>query len=123
MLAFQRDGDRSGLRLGSVVGLILGPVLTLIVAGYMSSSGSHWVGEATSDANGVPFFGWSREVGDLRPAHFVALHTMQALPIIGLAVDRVAPSAARLAVGVSAVALAGIAIFLFTQALGGNPLY
>jgi len=122
-LAAQRDGDRSGFRLGAVIGLILAPILTLIVAGYMSASGSHWVGEATSDAQGVPFFGWSLQVGDFRPAHFVALHSMQGLPVIGFVIDRVAPAAARPAVLVGAVIMTVITALLFVQALGGRPLY
>ncbi len=122
-LSAHRDGDRSGLRLGAVIGLLLAPILTLIVAGYMSSSGSHWVGEATSDANGVLLFGWSRKVGDFRPAHFVALHSMQGLPIIGMVMDRIAPKAARPTVLISAVIVTGITAVLFLQALAGRPLY
>ncbi len=122
-LAVHRDGDRSGFRLGAVAGLVLAPILTLIVAGYMSASGSHWVGEAASDAQGAPFFGWSLEVGDFRPAHFVALHSMQALPVIGFVMDRVAPAAARPAVLASAAAMAVITALLFVQALAGQPLY
>lgn len=123
MLAVQRDGDRSGLRLGAVIGLLLSPILTLVVAGYMSNSGSHWVGAATSDANGVPLAGWSLEVGDLRPSHFVALHAMQALPIIGLLADKVVPRFARGAVLIAAVVTAIVTALLFLQALAGKPLY
>lgn len=122
-LAFHRDGDRSGFRLGAVIGLILSPILTLTVAGYMSMSGSHWVGDAVSDANGVPLFGWSLEVGDFRPAHFTALHAMQILPILGLAMDNVAPSAARMAVVLFAIFVAGTTVLLFWRALLGQPLY
>ena len=122
-LAFQRDGDRSGFRLGAVLGLILSPIMTLIVAGYMSMSGSHWVGNAVSDANGVPLFGWSLKVGDLRPSHFVALHAMQILPVFGLAADRLAPAAARAFVIVAAIATIAVTALLFMQALGGRPLY
>ncbi len=123
MLAFHRDGDRSGFRLGSVAGLILATILTFVVAGFMSASGSHWVGAATSDANGVPLAGWSLEVGDLRPSHFVALHTMQALPIIGLVGDKLAPRLARGIVIVAAIATTFVTALLFMQALAGKPLY
>jgi hypothetical protein len=123
MLAVHRDGDRSGFRLGAVVGLLLSPVLTFIVAGYMSTSGSHWVGMATSDANGVPIAGWSLQVGDLRPSHFVALHAMQALPIVGLVADRITPRFARGGVIVAAAAITIVTMLLFMQALAGNPLY
>lgn len=122
-LALHRDGDKSGSRLGAVTGLILSPIMTLVVAGYMSNSGSHWVGEAVSDANGVPLFGWSLEVGDLRPAHFVALHAMQGLPLLGLAMDRVLPGLARPVVIAGALLFAGATTFLFLRALSGAPLY
>ncbi len=122
-LAFQRDGNKSGFRFGAVIGLLISPILTLTVAGYMSMSGSHWVGDGVSDANGVPFFGWSLTVGDLRPSHFVALHAMQALPILGLLVDKVMPPLARPAVIAGAVVTIALTIWLFMQALGGNPLY
>lgn len=123
-LAMQRDGDRSGLKLGAIIGLLLAPVLTIVFAGYMSSVVySHWIGEAASDAGGVPVFGWSREVGDLRPAHFVATHLMQFLPLAGLAADRLIPRAARPAVAVAALLLAGLAAALFAQALAGKPVW
>ena len=42
-LAFQKDANRSGYRVGTVLGCVLAPILTIIVAGYMSMSGSHFV--------------------------------------------------------------------------------
>ena len=121
-LAFQRDGNRSGFRLGAVSGLIIGPILTIVFGGYMSLTGSHWVGEAYSDAGGVPLLSWSKEVGDLRPPHFFATHAMQFLPLAGLAADRLAPGFARpLVVGAAALNIA-IAVFLFWLALQGRPV-
>lgn len=123
VLATQKDGDRSGLRTGAVLGLLLAPALTIAVAGYMSTVNySHWVGAATSDAGGLPVFGWSREVGDLRPSHFAATHLMQALPVFGWLADKVAGKAARRLT--IAAALIGViaAIALFAQALSGAPL-
>lgn len=124
MLALQRDGDKSGYRLGAVIGLLVAPILTIVFAGYMSAVNySHWVGAATSDAGGVPLFGWSREVGDLRPAHFVATHAMQILPIAGLLADRVASALARPGVWASALAAAAVSALLFAQALSGAPVW
>jgi len=123
VLAAQRDSDRSGLKLGAILGLTVGPLFTIAFAGYMATiAASHWVGASASDAGGVPVFGWSREVGDLRPAHFVATHMMQALPILGFAADRLARPVARPAVIAGTLALAGLSTALFLQALAGQPL-
>jgi hypothetical protein len=64
-------------------GFVLAAVSTTLVAGYLSSMGSHWIGGDQTDATGLPFFHWSTTGGDLRVAHFVSLHIMQALPLVG----------------------------------------
>lgn len=121
-IARKGEHDRPGLRLGSVLGLSFGAIATIAYGGYMSDSGSHWVGTVPPDGASVPFFGWSREVGDLRPAHFVALHMMQTLPLLGYCLDRLgAPS--RWLVWIAATAQLGLATFLFLQALGGRPFW
>lgn len=124
LLARQRDADRSGVKLGAVLGLTIGPILTLLFAGYMSASGSHYAGAPNlggpSDGSGVPFFGWSWTQADLRPAHFVATHLIQALPLVGLAADGVAPRLARPLVFVATIALGGLAVLLFSIAVGGR---
>ena len=63
-------------------------MLTLVTAGALSSNGGHFVGVPGAGAGTVPLFGWSTSVGDLRPAHFLALHAMQALPLLGWLADR-----------------------------------
>lgn len=119
----EQSDDGSGYRLGAVVGLLLAPVLTLIVAGYMSGVAyNRWVGVPTG-MEGVPFFNWSREVGDFRPAHFVGLHVMQILPLVGLAGDRFAPALARPAVWIVAVVVVLATAALFVQALAGLPVW
>jgi hypothetical protein len=69
----------------------------------------------------IPGLGWSGEVGDLRPAHFLALHAMQALPLLGWWLDRRGQPGTRVLWVVAAVyALATAAVF--GQALAGWPL-
>lgn len=127
-IARQRDGDGSGARLGAVLGLLIAPVLTIIVAGYMSGVVySHSVvsvgGIAAGGDVGVPVVGWSRVTGDLRPSHFVGLHALQILPLAGLAADWIAPRHARALVWATAGLLVLATFALFAQALLGLPLW
>ena len=118
----QRDGDRSAYRLGAVIGLLLAPILTLVVAGYMSGVAyDRWVGDGMGA--GIPVLGWSRVAGDFRPAHFVGLHGMQLLPLAGWVADRVAPAQARRIVWVAAGLTVVATVALFAQALAGQPLW
>ncbi len=126
-LQIWRKGTASiGLRTGAVMGLVFGGILTIILAGYMSSvTAGRWVGEHPLDGATVPFFGWSREVGDLRPAHFVAMHLMQTLPFIGWVLD---PFNLNRRAVVGIVSLAAVlqillAVLLFYQALAGEPIW
>ena len=114
---------RAGLRLGAAVGLTLGAVLTLITAGILSGGGEagHWVGASRTDAGGLPLFGWSRVGGDLRVPHFFATHIMQALPLLGLAADRLAPRRAIPAVWIGAGLGVAIVVATFVQARAGLP--
>jgi hypothetical protein len=98
-------------------------VLSVVFAGYMSNSGSHFVGAAASDAGGLAVMGWSREVGDLRVAHFLGTHAMHAVPLAGFVAGRVLPP--RPAVwatwGFAALWVA-LSAAVFAQALAGRPL-
>lgn len=120
MLAFQRDGDRSGLKLGAILGLIVGSLLTFAYGGYMSIYGSHYFAmPGASDAGGLPVVGWSTRATDMRPAHFMATHMVQATPVVGWLLDRFAPAAARIGVWLAAVALAALTTLLFVLPLTG----
>lgn len=111
-----------GLHWGSIIGLIAGSILTLLLAGYMSSGTSHLVGEAVTDANGIRFLGWSRTSGDLRISHFLATHLMQILPLIGWLCDR-RQLPARKIVWISSFILILMCVALFFIALSGRPLF
>ena len=108
------------LWLGGVAGLILPAVLTLVVAGYMSSTGGHWVGPVTTDAGGLPLVGWSRQVGDLRVPHFFASHGLQFLPLLGLAL-RGRGRGGSLGVMAATVVWLLFTVAVFLQALSGQP--
>jgi uncharacterized membrane protein len=97
-------------------GFVLAAVSTTLVAGYLSSMGSHWIGGDQTDATGLPFFHWSTTGGDLRVAHFACLHIMQALPLVAWFFPDKRVVAVSGFTGVIAVAL------LAVQALMGIPL-
>lgn len=108
-----------GLRWGVGWGFILSCVLTLVTAGYMSATGSH-VGVAPPGGRTLPLMGWSGSVGDIRPAHFLALHAMQVLPMVGLLFDRAGIEVRNMRWVALAYAVLTTAVFL--QALAGFPL-
>lgn len=111
----------SGLREGVWLGFLLSFVLTLVIATYIGGNGSR-VGLAPDGSPTVPFFGWSGVIGDLRPAHFLALHAMQVLPLIGLWMDRRRISRAVRTVRIAATVWVALTVAVFVQGLAGIPL-
>jgi hypothetical protein len=113
------SGFGPALRWGIGWGSIMTFALTLVTAGYMSSTATH-VGVEAAGASVIPIMGWSGTVGDIRPSHFLALHGMQVLPLAGLWFDRKNISVRYmkwLAAGYAIITLA-----VFAQALAGLPL-
>ncbi len=108
------------MRFGIGVGFILSTILTLITAFTLGGNGGHFVGTPPAGAAVIPFFGWSAVVGDLRPSHFIALHAMQAIPLLAWAVAG-RPRARAWIVGGS-VLYTALTLALFGQALMGLPM-
>ena len=119
---------RSGLLpparlLGWHAGLLLAGVLGGLTGGVMGSGTSHLVGADGDDRQGLPFLGWSTSVGDLRIAHFLALHAMFVLPLVGWLAGRTAPGRAGVAVTWAAVlGWTAVVLAVLVNALAGNPL-
>lgn len=117
----KNTGLSPALHLSVALGLILTFLLTLIAAGTMSSMPGHLIGTPITHES-LPILGWSREVGDLRTAHFFATHALHALPLIGLAAAHFLPStAARTTVWLSAAAYTALVAFTMAQAFQGRP--
>lgn len=91
--------------------------------GFIVVHGGHTVG-AVDGLPGLPFVNWSRGHGDLRVAHFFALHALQVLPLAGLLFSRLrmARSAQVAAVFLFAGAYTGGVWWLFAMAMRGRPL-
>ena len=89
---------------------------------YMVSNQAHTVG-APDGTPGLPFVNWSLSHGDLRAAHFFALHALQLLPLIGYAISRTPlPRTTQITTVAVAFTLYFAATFaLFRQALRGTP--
>jgi hypothetical protein len=109
-----------GLMTTSVLGIVTGAVL-----GERTRSGGHWVGGTANDALGLAVFNWSRDGGDLRVAHFFALHAMQILPLLALALFACRPQTSQTAgkrwVWGFSLVFGAFCIFTLRQALRGIP--
>jgi hypothetical protein len=101
------------LLLSVALGLVLTFLLTVPIAGTMSSLTGHLVGIPVTGAR-VPLMGWSLEVGDLRLPHFLATHAMHAVPLAGL-------TGSRPAVWAAAAGFTALTLWCFARALSGLP--
>ena len=87
------------------------------VGGYMLARGSHTVG-AADGGPGLPFVNWSTIGGDLRIAHFIAIHAIQIVPLFAWILWKMAP---RPAMNQRRIAVYVIAALVFL-AVGGTFL-
>ena len=109
--------------------LRLGLLLTLVgtaVAYPMTTQGAHSVG-VPDGGPGLPLVNWSTVGGDLRVAHFVGLHALQIMPLVGWYLTRRAPAwlgrAHRLLlVFTAALVHLGLILLLLWQALRGQSV-
>jgi hypothetical protein len=95
------------------------------VGGYMLARGSHTVG-AADGSQGLPFTNWSTIGGDLRIAHFIAVHAIQIVPLFAFLLLQMAPIPAlrrrRLAVFGMSAGVMLVVLATFVQAALGHPL-
>lgn len=110
-----------GMRLAAAGGLMFSAFATLLIGGYMSQLGGHWVGGVPSDAGALPIVGWSTTGGDLRAPHFFATHAAQIVPLFALALQRARPNGSAAPVKVFLVGYAAFTAGVLLQALLGQP--
>ncbi|WP_426060208.1 hypothetical protein [Hymenobacter sp. B1770] len=110
---------------GYVWGVRLGLLLFLIgsvLGGMMIHLNQHTVG-APDGGPGLPGIGWSTRAGDLRIAHFIGLHALQVVPLLGWWLSGLVPRRAALLTWLGALAYASLVGALFAQAMAGVPLW
>jgi hypothetical protein len=92
--------------------------------------GAHTVGSGSltpDNGPGLPLLGWSTTHGDLRVGHFVGLHALQLIPLLGLFLARrrepwLSNTHRVGLVWVGALGYLGLVVLVTWQALRGQPL-
>ncbi|MEO7802306.1 MAG: hypothetical protein ABIR81_09915 [Ginsengibacter sp.] len=101
-----------GIRLGLLFFIIFS-----LEGGIMIGQLQHTVGAPDGGA-GLPVTGWSSDYGDLRIAHFLGIHSLQILPLLGYFVARSKTQTLLLSLGYLLIVSA-----VFVEALAGKPLF
>lgn len=107
----------AGIRIGLLL-MLAGSLEGLL----MVLAGGHTVG-AKDGLAGLPFLNWSTTNGDLRVAHFFALHALEVLPLAGILLARTRiPIRLQVAgVWIFSVLYTGGVCWLFAEARNGKP--
>ncbi|MDX2019627.1 MAG: hypothetical protein SF187_05250 [Deltaproteobacteria bacterium] len=93
-----------------------------VLAGQATTIGGHAVG-VEDGGPGLPVTRWSVKGGDLRVPHFLGLHALQILPLLGWAVSRRRPRKGVRIVNGIGVAYLGLVVTTFVQAQRARPLH
>lgn len=116
-----RPGVTPAMRIAAAGGLMFSGLATLVIAGYMSQTGTHAVGGTPGVTGALPLVGWSTTGGDLRAPHFFATYAAQVVPLFALAWERLKGNSAASPVAVFLALYAAFTVAVFVQALVGLP--
>lgn len=105
-----------GIRLGIAL-LVLSSLQGFLIV----RNGGHTVG-AHDGGPGLPFLRWSTTAGDLRVAHFIGMHGIQVLPLLGYLVSRTNRQAGTEIVAFAFALMSGLFVWTLGQAWSGRPL-
>lgn len=127
----------SGVRIGIVL-MVLGSSVAFLMsrptpaqldslkAGTETPAlGAHTVGATDDSGSGLSVTRWSTAGGDLRVPHFIGVHALQLLPLIGFALGRKLrdrPALARSLTRHAGLLYFGLMLTSLVQALRGQPV-
>lgn len=104
-----------GIRFGLII-----LILASAEGGYMASKLSHSI-NASNEGMRLPFLGWSKQGGDLRIAHFLGIHALQFLPLLGWQIEKLKFKNSVLMISLIAFLYAIMVYYFFYQAILGIP--
>jgi len=112
--------DNLNKQIGYLWGIRLGIIFFVIFAfegGVMGAKLQHTVG-AIDGSEGIAFFNWSKHYGDLRIAHFLGMHSLQLLPLLGFYVFK-----NPVAIIAFAIIYFGFVVYTLVNALRGLAFF
>lgn len=112
----------SAMRQAIGFGLVISGVTGVITGATISVFASPYIGGAGAAGPWPPFF-WAAHGGDLRIAHFIGIHAMQALPLLAMILAAIPRLKAAPLVQLGAVLWLAFTGFAFAQALRGIALF